>query len=452
MAAELFPGLLGLWLALAPIKFGNPVILDRQILPPQSLAEAIHQPWPIAWGHALLGVVFATGALALIHPASRLGPHDRPPPTASVCGSRIESFLPWLCVGWLAWQTISSLGTIDPTLSGPCWTHFMACGLAYLTGARLMPSRSHGDGWRSFWIGIAGGWLVVVAIGWRQHFGGLAETREYFYSLPDWRSQPPELIAKIASNRIYSTLVYPNALAGVVLLLTPPLVMGAWFVSRQLPSWKRMALAGLPAIGAAGCLVWSGSKAGWLIALGLVAGGWLLRPGWHRSRVRWPWPAAILAVALGLFWFRYHEYFARGATSASARVDYWKVAWSNSTAHPLLGTGPGTFLRVYSRAKPPTAEMTRLVHNDYLQQATDSGWVGAILFAGLVVGTLGTGYRKDLGSAAFGVWLGILGMSCQSLVEFGLYIPGLAWPWFVGLGYFSRGRSEATTGKTLDKT
>ena len=35
----------------------------------------------------------------------------------------------------------------------------------------------------------------------------------------------------------------------------------------------------------------------------------------------------------------------------------------------------------------------------------------------------------------FAVWLGVLGWSLQSLVEFGLYIPALAWPAFTFLGW-----------------
>jgi hypothetical protein len=33
------------------------------------------------------------------------------------------------------------------------------------------------------------------------------------------------------------------------------------------------------------------------------------------------------------------------------------------------------------------------------------------------------------------IWLGVLGWSLQSLVEFGLYIPALAWPAFAFLGW-----------------
>jgi hypothetical protein len=35
----------------------------------------------------------------------------------------------------------------------------------------------------------------------------------------------------------------------------------------------------------------------------------------------------------------------------------------------------------------------------------------------------------------FAVWLGLLGWSLQSCVEFGLYLPALAWPAFAFLGW-----------------
>jgi uncharacterized RDD family membrane protein YckC len=36
---------------------------------------------------------------------------------------------------------------------------------------------------------------------------------------------------------------------------------------------------------------------------------------------------------------------------------------------------------------------------------------------------------------AFAVWTGVFGLALQSFVEFGLYIPALAWPFFLLLGW-----------------
>ncbi|MGD0262587.1 MAG: hypothetical protein ABSD29_22715, partial [Verrucomicrobiota bacterium] len=94
-------------------------------------------------------------------------------------------------------------------------------------------------------------------------------------------------------------------------------------------------------------------------------------------------------------------------------------------------------------------------HNDYLEQASDSGVVGLLAYAlfiaaGLAWGfpragqTLATGPEDWL---AFSVWLGVLGWSLQSFVEFGLYIPAVAWPAFALLGWLL-GRNQPRPPET----
>jgi O-antigen ligase len=95
--------------------------------------------------------------------------------------------------------------------------------------------------------------------------------------------------------------------------------------------------------------------------------------------------------------------------------------------------------------------MSRLAHNDYLEQASDSGLPGSLAYALLVVAAVAWGFPKaergaDTSSGdwlVFSVWLGVLGWSLQSLVEFGLYIPALAWPAFTFLGWLL-GRKRPT--------
>ena len=61
---ELFALVLGLFLGLALLKFGNPVILDGRIPAPTSLLEALSltQPWPTRWGNWLILALAAVGA------------------------------------------------------------------------------------------------------------------------------------------------------------------------------------------------------------------------------------------------------------------------------------------------------------------------------------------------------------------------------------------------------
>ena len=97
--------------------------------------------------------------------------------------------------------------------------------------------------------------------------------------------------------------------------------------------------------------------------------------------------------------------------------------------------------------------MARLAHNDYLQQASDSGWPAFLFYAAMVGGGLAVSGRRTLGTGSweqFAVWLGVLGWALQSLVEFDLYIPALAWAAFALLGWLiaSTANDSTTPAKT----
>jgi len=193
------------------------------------------------------------------------------------------------------------------------------------------------------------------------------------------------------------------------------------------------------------CLYWSGSKAGWLIAVLVGSVALLHAPLPRRWRI-----GVVLAVGVagrvGFAW-KYQRYFADGARSAGARIDYWKVGWRTAVNHPVTGTGPGSFYAIYRQTKPPEAEMARLAHNDYLQQAADSGVVGFLTFAAFIWGSLFHLYQHTATDwRSFPVWLGLLGWAVQAFVEFGLYIPALAWTAFFILGWlWSAARNEFDT-------
>ena len=146
--------------------------------------------------------------------------------------------------------------------------------------------------------------------------------------------------------------------------------------------------------------------------------------------------AGMVVAGVGGFAVKYSGYFQRGATSATARLDYWQAAATTLAERPIFGSGPGTFIRNYQRLKPPEAEMTRLVHNDYLQQGSDSGAVGMLAYAGFVIALMALLYRNRSSNGSIsGVWLGLAGFAAQGLVEFGLYIPALSWTFFLLAGW-----------------
>jgi O-antigen ligase len=417
----IFAGLFGVFLGVALLKFGNPPITEKYNSAPADVYEfLLGYPWPIGWAYAALGIVAVLGLLAARWELNA------------------PRWLVWLPLAWFAWQIAAGFVTMDAALSAATLWHFAGCLACFYLGL-LSLSRVERAGF--FWRGLLFGFFIMLAIGWEQHFGGLEETRRYFYlyqysNLPQI---PPEYLKRISSNRIFATLFYPNALAGALLLLLPVTLALIWRARARLTAPARLFLLGAAGVGGLGCLYWSGSKGGWLLMLllGLVA---LLRLRIGR-KVRMVLIGCVVVAGLAGFLYKHIGFFQKGATSVSARFDYWEAAAKTAVARPLFGTGPGTFAIPYAQLKRPESEMARLVHNDYLEQASDSGIPGFLLYSIFIVGALIWAGRRcfPLGEEndwlAFSIWLGVLGWALQGLVEFGLYLPALAWPAFAFLGW-----------------
>jgi len=414
--ATLFAVFFGAFLGLSLLKFGNPCILEYLVVSPSTVYEWLLNSWPVTLGYGLLAGFALLGFLVRSRQA-----HLSP-------GLLVPALI------WLAWQFISAAGSVNAGLTNATLEHFTACLACFFIGGYVL-SRAKPE---LFLAGLAAGLMTVILVGWQQHFGGLAETRKYFflYIYPQMRTVPPELLKKMSSDRIFSTLFYPNTLASVLLLLLPASLATMWLQRARFTAGARALLVGLLGLGGLGCLYWSKSKGGWLLMLilGLVA---LLRMRFAQ-RTKIILVGAILVVGLAGFAWRFAGYFQKGATSAVARGDYWHAAVATALANPVLGTGPGTFAIPYAKIKKPGSEMARLVHNDYLQQASDSGLVGGAAYLVFVAGSLWVGWRRLAPQGdwlKFSVWLGLLGWSLQGFVEFGLYIPAVAWPGFALMGW-----------------
>jgi O-antigen ligase len=408
----LLGGLLGLTVA----KFGNPALLDHLTTPPTNLFEWLYFTWPLRWAYFLVVVV----TLACL-PALRWPP-------------AVPRWLAMLPAVWLVWQGVASIGTVDAHLTRITLPYLASAAVCYYLGLAALR-----DGWRSraFWGPYLAGFLFMLLVGFQQQFGGLEATREQILSQPGWEKLPPEFLKRINKLRVFATLLYPNALAGVLLLLLPAMTVATWRMLRFLTRPTRLLLSGAVAAGGLACLYWSRSKAGWLVLLAMLGVlFWRLpvgRPRWKAIFI-----GILLVAGLGAFFLRFSGYFAQGAPSVSARLDYWRAAVQTVADHPLAGSGPGTFQREYERRKPPEAEMARLAHNDYLQQASDTGLPGALLYATLVWGTLAWLARRCWREPfRFAVWLGLLGWALQSCVEFGLYLAPIGWAAFLLLGALS---------------
>src|ERR1043166_3755944 len=95
-AEELFALAFGLFLGLAIVKFGNPVILDPFITVPRKGSQYLHDTWPPSWAAQLLVPFALAGAwLAIVRKA-------RWP------DGRLLWVLPLV---WFTWQFVSATQT-----------------------------------------------------------------------------------------------------------------------------------------------------------------------------------------------------------------------------------------------------------------------------------------------------------------------------------------------------
>lgn len=430
-----FALIFGLFLGLALIKFGNPIILDSKISAPTSLSEFRTYAWPPSWSIWFL-IPLAIGGLLLAFTRQPRWP-----------GPRWLWILPLV---WFGWQLVSATQTVDRALTLATIWHFAGCVLCFLLGAVVLGK----ERWLRFLLfGILAAFSFCLVRAVDQKLIEFPEGKRFLIESEraGWTNLPPEtvlslkaegtivttngvdvanpvILRKYEKGRAFGTLVYPNALAGAILLLFPLSMVLAVRSTRRFRSPIRLAVIGLAAfLGLAG-LVWTGSKSGWLIAVVLI-GVWLFRLN-GSARLKWLLLGFVLILGLSVFAVRFHNYFAAGATSIGARFDYWRAAVQTTLRHPIGGTGPGTFQRPYAELKSPEAEMARLTHNDYLEQFSDSGLVGGISYALWIAGlliVLGRRVWEQGEPLGFAVFLGLLGWFIQGLSEFGLYIPGLAW-------------------------
>jgi O-antigen ligase len=416
----IFAAVAGFFFFITLLKWGNPVILDNQVSAPLNIFEFLYQSWPVNWGYICMLPVVIVGVFCV----------DLKIPRASA-PLLLKSVLV-LPLAWLIWQFISATHTVDVALTTETLKHFTACVILFYLGYFALGRLQ--NPW-PVWLFLSIALLWIAKVGFEQHFGGLDETRKYFYSLPDWQKAPPEFIKKLSSTRIYSTLFYPNTLAGVLLLVVPITLGFVWDATTKFQSRARCLILALIAAPSIACLYWSQSKAGWLIALLLLLVALLMSK--LRTSVKLPIIIGVVTLGVLAFVIRHGQYFERGSTSVVARFDYWRAAIAIGCNHPLFGTGPGTFAIPYATIKSPDAEMARLAHNDFIEQFSDSGIMGFTMFLTLFAIILAILYRyrnQKRSNAAFGLLAVILHQS----IEFHLYVPAIAWLTFLLFGWITR--------------
>ena len=236
---------------------------------------------------------------------------------------------------------------------------------------------------------------LVALYGFWQRLVGLDMVRETLRSTAVGGKimATPGAMGRAHANEIYSTFVYPNALAGYLGLVLP-LCAGTALAARaaheMVPGILAWGLAAAIGIG----LVLTGSVGGWVAAAaGLVVFALLMKGRWLVEAVRARLPEstrarrAVLAAAaaaalaalivIGVIFMR--------TPSMQFRVEYWRAGASMLADKPM-GSGLGSFGERYTRFKTPAGTEVREPHNVYLGLAAEAGPVVLIALGFLLAG------------------------------------------------------------------
>jgi O-antigen ligase len=191
------------------------------------------------------------------------------------------------------------------------------------------------------------------------------------YGLGEYVLRPPPL-DPFEGRLLHEPFGYANALgifAAIGILVAVGLALSA-----RSPAARAVAL--LPLVVLVPTLLLTSSRGAWLAlaaALPLLAGA--------GGRIRLPVAvllAALAAAAVAVVLVVSGGPRRLGSLAGENRPDYWQVAWEDYRAHPVLGSGAGTY-GDYWLAHPGNASFTRTAHNLYLQSLAELGPVGLVL-------------------------------------------------------------------------
>jgi O-antigen ligase len=260
--------------------------------------------------------------------------------------------------------------------------------------------------------------------------------------------------------RVFSTFFNPDFFAGFLSLILPIILV--WFLSSTSLSISTVtACAGLLAIGS---LLLTGSRFGALAGLlGIVVclalagvSGCIKRP--QKIRLLILLVPAILAAGVMAAPLLHKLSAAHGVSaemySLQFRLYAWKGAMHIALAHPIFGTGLGTFELVF--LKYAQVGFTKLAHNSYLQISAEAGPLAALSLLLLLCIALWRGiaallrrqipnevgsakdcsfqWHPDAGLLACGLAGGAVASMARNLVDSDWYVTAIGISFWIVLG------------------
>ena len=157
---------------------------------------------------------------------------------------------------------------------------------------------------------------------------------------------------------------------------------------------------------------------------------------------------------------RFEALTPSGIEDPSGRVTIWKQASGIFRDYPALGTGLGTFSVAFRRYQTSSLDLfINHAHNDYLEVATDTGIVGAVLLFIPIMGLLvkmilayvgaRSAYRRSVLLACIGSAVALL---VHSALDFNLQVPAnaLLFAAVLGIGFKATSSTAAQWSATKE--
>jgi putative inorganic carbon (hco3(-)) transporter len=236
-------------------------------------------------------------------------------------------------------------------------------------------------------------WLIVVST----TVFVVAYLLQAFTQWLSWWSVAGPSIPPLRPGDVGLTVGTVNAVALYLELLVPIAVWLSW------TRWHRRPFSvGLAVLGAFALLV-TGSRGAWLGAAAglvvLVALVWRTR-GLSIARfgsgpTRWIVALVVVGGAILLV----PTFVSRMLSGDAGRIELWTAAWSMFTSSPIVGVGPGAWpmLRAFTPISDDNLAVLATSHNSILQILAETGVIGLLAAAWLVVTIARVGWRAVTG-------------------------------------------------------
>ncbi|MFH2144793.1 MAG: O-antigen ligase family protein [Candidatus Omnitrophota bacterium] len=277
--------------------------------------------------------------------------------------------------------------------------------------------------------------VAVLLYGLYQYFIGFNQMRLFANENPQTIINSREFLRRLNANTIFSTFLYPPALAGYLGMLFLIILGRFAALKTNLKSASqdkfKCAIYIFVLFAFIFAIMLTKSKGAWVsTSISLLLFGFL---GLKREK------AVFLFLLILITAFAFFKIISFSRTmdmpnlasfqaSFSVRGEYSKATWGMIKSRPLFGFGPGTYASVYPYFKTKTGEETKMAHNSFLQIWAECGLFAFLSFISILFAIFKTGNTLVKNKADpqrlvnIGLYCALVCFFIHNLVDFSLYI------------------------------